>query len=43
VQTNRITRLEQVKELPGGHRSSVNDAGIYEKYLTQAALTRQGG
>jgi hypothetical protein len=42
VQTNRITRLEQVKELPGGYRSQVNDAGIYDKYLTQTALTRLG-
>jgi hypothetical protein len=42
VQTNRITRLEQVRELPGGYRSSVNDPAIYETYLTQTALTRLG-
>ena len=42
VQTNRITRLEQVKELPGGYRSSVNDQNVYEKYLTQTALQRIG-
>ena len=42
VQTNRITRLEQVRELPGGYRSSVNDQNLYEKYLTQTALQRIG-
>jgi len=42
VQTNRITRLEQVRELPGGYRMSVNDQGIYERFLTQTALQRIG-
>ncbi|WP_234981650.1 DUF1329 domain-containing protein [Fontimonas thermophila] len=41
-QTGRITRLEQVRELPGGHRTSVNDDSIYEKYLTHIALQRLG-
>ena len=42
VQTNRITRLQQVRELPGGYRTTVNDQGVYEKYLTQSALQRLG-
>lgn len=42
VQTNRITRLQQVRALPGGHRTLVNDQGVYEKYLTQNALQRLG-
>ena len=42
LQTGRMTRLEQVRELPGGYRSSANDAAIYDKYLTNAALMRLG-
>lgn len=41
-QTGRITRLEQVKELGGNHKTSVNDDSIYERYLTQTALQRLG-
>jgi hypothetical protein len=43
VQTNRMTRLEQVREVAGGHTMRVNDPGIYEKYLTVSALQRMGG
>ena len=43
VQTNRMTRIEQVREVAGGHAMRVNDPGIYEKYLTVAALQRMGG
>ncbi|AXQ30532.1 DUF1329 domain-containing protein [Solimonas sp. K1W22B-7] len=42
IQTGRMTRLEQVRAISGGHATSVNDAGIYEKYLTSAALMRLG-
>lgn len=42
VQTNRMTRIEQVAELDGGHRMRVNDPAIYEKYLTVAAIQRLG-
>jgi hypothetical protein len=42
VQTNRMTRIEQVREVAGGYGMKVNDAGIYEKYLTVAALQRLG-
>ena len=42
IQTNRITRLAQVKEIEGGYRTKVNDPDVYERYLTQAALRRLG-
>ena len=42
VQTNRMTRLEQVKEVAGGYKTQVNVEGIYDRYLTQAALRRLG-
>ncbi len=42
VQTNRMSRIEQVRELPGGHTMRVNDPDIYEKYLTLSALQRFG-
>jgi hypothetical protein len=42
VQTGRLTRFEQVRNIVG-HATSVNDSGIYEKYLTQQALMRLGG
>jgi len=43
VQTNRMTRIEQVREVAGGHAMRVNDPGIYDKYLTVSALQRMGG
>jgi hypothetical protein len=42
IQTNRITRLAQVREIEGGYRTLVNDPGVYERYLTQTALRRLG-
>ena len=42
IQSGRMTRFEQVRSVPGGHTMSVNDAGIYDKYLTGAALVRLG-
>jgi hypothetical protein len=42
IQTNRMTRLEQVKTITGGHVSRANDPGIYERYLTNSALMRLG-
>jgi Protein of unknown function (DUF1329) len=42
VQTKRMTRIEQVREVAGGHTMRVNDPGVYDKYLTQAAMLRQG-
>jgi hypothetical protein len=37
-----MTRLEQVQEIPGGHRMRVNDPEIYDKYLTRTALESLG-
>ena len=42
VQTNRMTRLEQVQEVSGGYRTQVNVDGVYDRFLTQAALRRLG-
>ena len=42
LQNGRMTRIEQVRELPGGHRMRVNDPAIYEQYLTASAMMRQG-
>lgn len=42
VQTGRMTRLEQLQEVPGGHRMRVDDPAVYEHYLTTAALQRLG-
>lgn len=42
VQTRRMTRIEQVHKVGGGHRMRVNDPAIYEKYLTKSALRRLG-
>jgi hypothetical protein len=41
-QSGRITRVEHVKELKGGHKSSVNDPDIFQRYLTHSALSRLG-
>lgn len=38
-----VTRIEQVREVAGGHAMRVNDQSIYEKYLTIDALQRLGG
>lgn len=43
VQTKRMTRIEQVSEVKGGHKMRVNDQGLYEKYLTTTALQHLGG
>ncbi len=43
IQTRRMTRLEQVREVAGGHTIRVNDPTVYEKYLTQSAMQRLGG
>lgn len=42
IQSGRMTRLEQVKSVTGGHATKVNDASIYERYLTNGALMRLG-
>jgi len=42
LQTQRMTRLQQVRAIGGGHASRANDPGIYERYLTNNALMRLG-
>ena len=42
IQTNRISRLEQVKEIAGGYSMQVNDPALYDRYLTVSALRRLG-
>ena len=43
VQTNRVSRLEQVRKIGGGHTMRVNDESIYNRYLTIQALRRFHG
>jgi hypothetical protein len=42
VQSNRMTRLEQVKAVGGGYQMRVNDESMFEQYLTEAAIRRLG-
>ena len=42
VQTNRVTRLEQVKEVVGGYHSEANNPDAYDRFLTKGALRRMG-
>ena len=42
VQTNRMTRLEQVREVSGGYKMVVNDDSLYDRFLTVSALRRLG-
>lgn len=42
IQTNRMTRIEQVRAVAGGYTMAVNDPAIYERYLTVAAIQRLG-
>jgi hypothetical protein len=42
IQTRRMTRIEQVRTVAGGHRMRVNDSAIYDSYLTTGALMRLG-
>lgn len=41
IQTGRVTRLEQLKNVDG-HLSGANDPKMYDNYLTQTALMRLG-
>ncbi len=42
IQTGKITRMEQVRQVENQHFSAANDPRIYEEYLTQRALMRLG-
>ncbi len=41
IQSDRLTRLEQVREI-AGHKTLVNDQSVYDRYLTTAALRSFG-
>ncbi len=42
VQSNRMTRLEQVKAVGGGYTMRVNDEAMFDQYCTEAAIRRLG-
>lgn len=42
VQSNRMSRFVQAKEIAGGIKSMRNVEGMYERYLTQQAISRMG-
>lgn len=43
IQTGQMTRLEQVREVRGGHRMRVDDPELYDRYLTPSSLRRHAG
>jgi len=42
LQTDHVTRIEQVREVSGGHRMMVNDQSAYDRYLTRQSMMRNG-
>ena len=42
IQTNRMSRFSQVKEVRGGYKSSLDEGSLYDKYMTVSALRRLG-
>jgi len=42
IQTGRVTRLEQVRQIENTHFSGANDPKMYDRYLTQKALMALG-
>ncbi|PKO28700.1 MAG: hypothetical protein CVU32_00395 [Betaproteobacteria bacterium HGW-Betaproteobacteria-5] len=42
IQSNRMSRIVQAKEIAGGIKSVRNPEGIYDKYLTEQAISRLG-
>lgn len=42
MQTKKMTRIEQLASISGGHKMQVNTHKIYNKYLTNSALRRLG-
>ena len=42
IQSNRMSRFVQAKEIAGGIKSARNVEGLYEKYLTEQAVSRLG-
>lgn len=42
IQTGKVTRIQQVRQLEDYHFSGANDPDIYTQYLTQQAMQRLG-
>jgi len=42
IQTGDVTRLEQVRQVEGVHKSGANDPELFDRYLTQLALIKLG-
>ncbi|MBI1238570.1 MAG: DUF1329 domain-containing protein [Alphaproteobacteria bacterium] len=42
VQTDQMTRIEQVRSVAGGHTMMVNDQAAFDRYLTHQAMMRYG-
>lgn len=42
IQSNRMSRFSQAKEITGGIKSARNVEGLYEKFLTEQAISRLG-
>ena len=42
IQSDLMSRFEQVKEVAGGYRTGVNDPDVYDQFLTLSALRRLG-
>lgn len=42
IQNDHMSRFEQVKEVAGGYKTSVNQTGVYDEFLTVSALRRLG-
>lgn len=42
IQNNRMSRFVQAKQVSGGYKSARNVDGMYEKYLTEQAISRLG-
>jgi len=42
IQTNRISRLQQVKAIAGGYQMRVNDPAVYDQFCTMQAIRRLG-
>ncbi|MBI5920205.1 MAG: DUF1329 domain-containing protein [Betaproteobacteria bacterium] len=42
IQSNRLSRYNQNKEIPGGFKSGRNVDGMYEKFMTEQAIGRLG-
>ena len=42
IQTNRMSRFYQAKEVRGGFNSGFNQPDLYDRYMTEQAIRRLG-